>query len=333
MAPSSEDVAVSGGGSQELSNSSPTSSSSGGAGVLGERDHFSKLLQNNREWCKARLAADPKFFERLCEQQNPEYLWIGCSDSRVPANQILGLQPGEVFVQRNVGNQATHTDLNVMSCLEYSVKELKVKNVIVCGHYGCGAVKAALKLPSKTTNLVNCWISDIRECRNQHRAELMQLDDHQAQVDRLCELNVLRQAFHVATSPVVQAAWDRGQELHLYGVVYSLKDGQIKKLVGPISGNGDFECDQADFESHGATYVAAAEAAAAAAVAEVGAGVGNLNVVSATLDGRVSLNGVTLTSEAKEDGRSSAAQVDALRAYINTAKVNNRIAEHVNGWH
>ncbi|KAG2429546.1 hypothetical protein HXX76_010781 [Chlamydomonas incerta] len=336
MAPSSEDVTVSAGGSQELSNSSPASSSSGGAGtagVLGERDHFSKLLQNNREWCKMRLASDPNFFERLCKQQNPEYLWIGCSDSRVPANQILGLQPGEVFVQRNVGNQATHTDLNCMSCLEYSVKELQVKNVIVCGHYGCGAVKAALKLPSKTTNLVNCWISDIRECRNQHRAELVELDGLEAQVDRLCELNVLRQTFHVATSPVVQAAWDRGQELHLYGVVYSLKDGMIKKLVGPISGNGDFECDQADFESHGATYVAAAAAAAAAAVAEVGTGVSNLSVVGTTSDGHVSLNGVTLTSESVEDGRSSAAQVDALRAYINTAKVHNRIAEHVNGWH
>ncbi|KAG2438275.1 hypothetical protein HYH02_010973 [Chlamydomonas schloesseri] len=338
MTPTSEDAAaISSGGTRGELNSSPTSSSSGGvppASVLGERDHFSKLLQNNREWCKARLAADPKFFERLCTQQNPEYLWIGCSDSRVPANQILGLQPGEVFVQRNVGNQATHTDLNCMSCLEYSVKELQVKNVIVCGHYGCGAVKAALKLPSKTTNLVNCWISDIRECRNQHRAELMGLEGLEAQVDRLCELNVLRQTFHVATSPVVQAAWDRGQELHLYGVVYSLKDGQIKKLVGPISGNGDFECDQADFESHGASYVAAAAAAAAAAVAEAGAGVSNLSVVGTTLDGRVSLNGVTLTSEAgAEDGRTSAAQVDALRAYINTAKVHNRIAEHVNGWH
>ncbi|PNH10217.1 Carbonic anhydrase 2 [Tetrabaena socialis] len=171
-------------------------------------DPLSRLLRKNKAWSAARAQEDPDYFNKLLNQQAPEYLWIGCSDSRVPANAILGLAPGEVFVQRNVGNQATHTDLNCMSCLEYAVKELKVRvrNIIVCGHYGCGAVKGALKLPSKTTNLVNCWISDIRQCRNEHRSELMALPTLEAQIDRLCELNVLRQTFHVATTSTAGAA-------------------------------------------------------------------------------------------------------------------------------
>lgn len=169
-------------------------------------------------------------------------MWIGCSDSRVPANVIVGLEPGEVFVQRNVGNQAMHTDMNVMSCLEYAVTSLKVKVIICCGHYGCGAVKGALTMPSKTPGLVNCWISDIRECRNQHAEELGELQ-FQDQVDRLCELNVMRQTFHVCTSSIVQNAWDQGQELAVYGVIYSLKDGLLRKLIGPLTKDNHFESD------------------------------------------------------------------------------------------
>ncbi|KAG1670190.1 hypothetical protein FOA52_014966 [Chlamydomonas sp. UWO 241] len=212
-------------------------------------DHLEKLMENNRQWAAERLAIDPNYFARLCAQQSPEYLWIGCADSRVPANVIMGLASGELFTQRNVGNQATHTDMNVMSCLEYAVTELKVKVIIVCGHYGCGAVKAALSLPSKTTGLVNCWISDIRECRNQHHNELKALGSQEEQVDRLCELNVMRQTFHVCTSPMVQNAWDRGQELSVYGVIYSLKDGLVHKLVGPLT--QDNAClDIMEYEEH-----------------------------------------------------------------------------------
>ncbi|KAF6266235.1 carbonic anhydrase [Scenedesmus sp. NREL 46B-D3] len=183
--------------------------------------------------------ADPEFFNRLVNQQRPEYLWIGCSDSRVPANQILGMAPGEIFVQRNVGNQAMHTDLNLMACLEYAVKSLKVKTIILCGHYNCGAVKAALQLPHTTPGLVNCWISDIRECRNQAEAELRGLQPEQ-QLARLCELNVLRQVFHVATSPVVAGAWAEGQEVHVYGAIYDLADGHLRKLAGPINGDDKY---------------------------------------------------------------------------------------------
>eukprot|EP00882_Tetradesmus_deserticola_P031378 GHRQ01035480.1.p1 GENE.GHRQ01035480.1~~GHRQ01035480.1.p1 ORF type:complete len:256 (+),score=98.97 GHRQ01035480.1:127-894(+) len=200
------------------------------------RHSFDGLLAANREWAAAVRAADPEFFNRLVNQQHPEYLWIGCSDSRVPANQILGLAPGEIFVQRNVGNQAMHTDLNLMACLEYAVKSLKVKTVILCGHYNCGAVKAALQLPHTTPSLVNCWISDIRECRNRAEDELRGLGPEQ-QLARLCELNVLRQVFHVATSPVVAGAWAEGQEVHVYGLIYDLADGHLRKLAGPISGD------------------------------------------------------------------------------------------------
>ncbi|WIA15713.1 hypothetical protein OEZ85_002333 [Tetradesmus obliquus] len=200
---------------------------------------FDNLLAANREWAAAVREADPEFFNRLVNQQQPEYLWIGCSDSRVPANQILGLAPGEIFVQRNVGNQAMHTDLNLMACLEYAVKSLKVKTIILCGHYNCGAVKAALQLPHTTPGLVNCWISDIRECRNQSEGELRGLDPEQ-QLARLCELNVLRQVFHVATSPVVAGAWAEGQEVHVYGLIYDLVDGHLRKLAGPISGDDNY---------------------------------------------------------------------------------------------
>lgn len=198
-------------------------------------DRLDKLLVLNRQWAADRVHEDPDYFNRLLAQQAPEYFWIGCADSRVPANVIMGLAPGEVFTQRNVGNQATHSDMNAMSCLEYAVTELKVKSIITCGHYGCGAVKAALRLPSKTQGLVNCWISDIRECRNQHFKELKALGSTEEQVNKLCELNVIRQTFHVCTSPIVQAAWDQGQDLSVFGVIYSLKDGLVRRLVGPLT--------------------------------------------------------------------------------------------------
>ncbi|KAG2424503.1 hypothetical protein HYH02_015173 [Chlamydomonas schloesseri] len=308
-----------------------------------ELDPLNKLLRKNKAWSAARLAEDPGYFQRLIAQQAPEYLWIGCSDSRVPANAILGLAPGEVFVQRNVGNQATHTDLNCMSCLEYAVKELKVRNVIVCGHYGCGAVKAALKMPSKTQNLVNCWISDIRECRNEHRSELMALPSVEAQVDRLCELNVLRQTFNVCTSPVVQHAWDQGQQLFIYGVVYSLKDGLMRKLVGPISKSGDFEMDQSTFIERGSSYIDVGMCAAAAMnmpERKSGNAAGPRGGLGVVVNGSSASTSRQQQADHIGDGLSPGggimamsfrSRMEAFNAYMNTMQVNNRIAEHV-GW-
>eukprot|EP00798_Chlamydomonas_sp_ICE-L_P004957 gene4957-34736_t len=185
------------------------------AGELGEMSSsIDRMFSQNKMWAEEKVKDDPDYFERLCHLQTPEFLWIGCADSRVPANVLAGLAPGEVFTQRNVGNQAMHTDLNCQTCIEYGVSVLKVKTVVVCGHYNCGAVAAALKMPSKTPGLVNCWISDIRECRNQHWGELKGMAEEE-QLRRLCEYNVLRQTFHVCTSPAVQAAWDRGQEINV----------------------------------------------------------------------------------------------------------------------
>eukprot|EP00798_Chlamydomonas_sp_ICE-L_P008111 gene8111-1357_t len=188
------------------------------------------------QWAKEQAKNDPEFFTRLKDQQSPEYLWIGCSDSRVPANTILGMDPGEIFVQRN----AIHRDMNCMSCIEFSVTVLGVNTIIVCGHYKCGAVKAALTLPSKTPGMTNCWIADIREARNQHRDDLVLLSEEK-QVEKLCEYNVLRQVYHVCTSPTVQQCWDEGKELIVYGVCYSLEDGLLKQLAGPIASNGGME--------------------------------------------------------------------------------------------
>ena len=193
-----------------------------------------------RRWSAPVKATDPSFFDRLAGQQAPRYLWIGCADSRVPANQILGLAPGEVFVQRNVGNLAVHRDMNCMACLEYAVDALKVEHVVVCGHYGCGAVKGALELPASTGGNVGHWISDIRATRDRHAAALKALPA----ADRwsaLCELNVVHQLFNVATSPVVQAAWARGQPLSVHALIYSLKDGLLQELVEPVTCAADLD--------------------------------------------------------------------------------------------
>lgn len=199
-------------------------------------------LAGNRDWAAAQVAKDPTYFKKLASDQNPDWLWIGCSDSRVPANELLGMGPGEVFVQRNVGNLATHKDMNVMSCLEYAVTALKVKHVIVCGHYNCGAVKAALTLPCKTPGLVNLWIQDIREVRNKNADTLEEVGPStKARWDKLVELNVVHQVFNVCTSPVVQQAWDAGAPLAVHGLVYSLEDGLLKELTPPITCLDDLE--------------------------------------------------------------------------------------------
>ena len=182
------------------------------------------LKDNNRAWAARRLAADPGFFKRLLGQQAPEYLWIGCSDSRVPANEIVDLDPGELFVHRNVANLAPPQDANYLSVLQFAVDVLKVKHILVVGHYGCGGVAAAVD--GKRRGLVDHWLHPIREVFQDHREELEALFLMQrARLDRLCELNVMRQVRNVASDVFVQEAWARGQELSVHGWVYSLADG------------------------------------------------------------------------------------------------------------
>ena len=195
-------------------------------------DDLENLLQRNRSWAANVNKNDPQFFTNLANQQAPQYLWIGCSDSRVPANQITGLAPGEVFVHRNVANIVVETDFNLLAVLQYAVDVLKVRHVIICGHYGCGGVRAALE--NFRHGMIDNWLSGIRSLSRMHRAELAALSPDAA-VDRLCELNVLAQARHVARTTIVEDAWMRGQEISIHSWIYSLDNGIITPLVQPIS--------------------------------------------------------------------------------------------------
>ena len=186
------------------------------------------LKANNRAWAARKVANDAGFFRRLESQQAPEYLWIGCADSRVPANEIVDLDPGELFVHRNVGNLAPPQDANYLSVLQFAVDVLKVKHVLVVGHYGCGGVSAAVD--GQRRGLVDHWLHPIREVSHEHRHELAALPEGRARLDRLCELNVVRQVRNVASDVFVQEAWGRGQELHVHGWVYSLGNGLVKDL-------------------------------------------------------------------------------------------------------
>jgi carbonic anhydrase len=184
------------------------------------------LFENNRAWAARMTAHDPQFFARLADQQQPDYLWIGCADSRVPANEIVGLLPGELFVHRNVANLMSHTDINGLAVLQYAVEVLQVKHVIVCGHYGCGGVQAALE--GNAPGLVNDWLARLRDIARVHSSELPAAGP--ARVDRLCELNVIEQVRTVAATAIVQDAWRRGQSLHLHGWIYDIRDGLLKDL-------------------------------------------------------------------------------------------------------
>ncbi len=186
------------------------------------------LKANNRTWAERKVAADPGFFRRLERQQAPEYLWIGCADSRVPANEIVGLDPGELFVHRNVANLAPPQDANYLSVLQFAVDVLKVKHILVVGHYGCGGVSAAVD--GKRRGLVDHWLHPIREVRQDHRGELDAIADPQARLNRLCELNVIRQVRNVASDVFVQEAWTRGQDLCVHGWIYSIGDGLVRDL-------------------------------------------------------------------------------------------------------
>jgi len=186
------------------------------------------LKANNRAWAERMVAADAGFFKRLERQQAPEYLWIGCSDSRVPANEIVGLDPGELFVHRNVANLAPPQDANYLSVLQFAIDVLQVKHVMVVGHYGCGGVRAAVD--GKRRGLVDHWLHPIRELNQEHAHELEAMTDSGARLDRLCELNVIRQVRNVASDVFVQDAWSRGQSLSVHGWVYSLANGLVRDL-------------------------------------------------------------------------------------------------------
>ncbi len=195
---------------------------------------LSDLKDNNRRWAARKIADDPGFFQRLAGQQAPEYLWIGCADSRVPANDIVGLDPGELFVHRNVANLAGPQDPNYLSVLQYAVDVLKVKHILVVGHYGCGGVAASVD--GQRRGLVDHWLHPIRETYQANRAELESLPDGSARTDRLCELNVIRQVRNVACDVFVQDAWARGQPLAVHGWVYSIADGLVNDLGVTIDG-------------------------------------------------------------------------------------------------
>ena len=185
------------------------------------------LFENNRLWSERIRRSDPDFFTRLSGQQRPRYLWIGCADSRVPANEIVGLLPGELFVHRNVANVVVHTDLNCLAVLQYAVDVLKVRHVIVCGHYGCGGVKAAFE--RSTLGLIDNWLRHVQDVASLHREQLAGVVDH-ARLDRLCELNVIEQAKHVCETTIVQGAWAREQSLSVHAWIYGLEDGRLRDL-------------------------------------------------------------------------------------------------------
>ena len=187
-----------------------------------------QLLKANLRWSQERLAADPDYFRRLSGLQAPEFLWIGCSDSRVPANAITGLEPGEIFVHRNVANIIYPADLNCMSVLQFAVETLRVKHIIVCGHYGCGGVRAVLD--GSQHGLIDHWLAPIRELFRQHEEELSSLPNDEDRLDRVCELNVRTQVQSVCDSPIVRSAWERKQALAVHGWIYRLNDGRLRDL-------------------------------------------------------------------------------------------------------
>jgi carbonic anhydrase len=194
-----------------------------------------ELFERNRAWASAMVATDPGFFTDLAVRQKPEYLWIGCSDSRVPANQIVGLAPGDVFVHRNVANVVVHTDLNCLSVLQYAVDILGVQHVIVCGHYGCGGVAATLA--GARHGLIDNWLRHVADVGEKHADELAALP-RERRIDRLCELNVVEQVRNVCQTTIVEEAWSRGQPLTVHGVVYGLEDGLLRDLGVSLSGTG-----------------------------------------------------------------------------------------------
>jgi len=202
------------------------------------------LFSNNRAWAAQRVAQSPDFFTRLAKQQAPRYLWIGCADSRVPANEIIGLDPGEVFVHRNVANLVVHSDLNLLSVLQFAVEVLKVEHVMVVGHYGCGGVAAVAE--QRSVGLADNWLRHVEDVALKHRERLEAAVDGIARARRLVELNVLEQAANVSRTTIVQRAWDAGQALEVHGLVYGLTDGLLRRLGVSVRGGQDWETQHAE---------------------------------------------------------------------------------------
>ncbi len=199
-------------------------------------DFYKKILDNNKQWVENKLAISPNYFKNLAEGQNPPLLWIGCSDSRVPANEIIGAEPGEVFVHRNIANIVVHSDMNMLSVLDYAVNALKVKHVIVCGHYGCGGVKAAMG--NSSIGIIDNWIRHIKDVYRFHQQELDAIENEKERFNKFIEINVKEQVMNLAKTSIVQNAWKNGQELSLHGWVYGLNDGYVTDL------DVNFSCDK-----------------------------------------------------------------------------------------
>jgi carbonic anhydrase len=198
------------------------------------KPHLPELFESNRAWAKRIAEHDPEFFTKLSKQQSPEYLWIGCSDSRVPANEIVGLLPGELFVHRNIANLVVHTDLNCLSVMEFAVDLLEVKHIIVCGHYGCSGVRAALK--RERLGLSDNWLRHVEDVREKHGAALAGQADENRAVNRLCELNVIEQVANVCQTTIARDAWERGQELIVHGWIYGIGNGLLRDLNVTVTG-------------------------------------------------------------------------------------------------
>jgi carbonic anhydrase len=204
---------------------------------------LSRLIENNRAWSAGMRSREPDFFAQLSRQQAPQYLWIGCSDSRVPANQIVGLMPGEMFVHRNVANVVIHADLNCLSTVQFAVDVLRVRHVIVCGHYGCGGVLAALR--DDRLGLIDNWLRHVQDVYGLHRARLDALPAEARRHDRLCELNVIEQTVNVCQTTVVREAWGRGQALTVHGLIYGLSDGLLRELGMSVAGAAELQAQYA----------------------------------------------------------------------------------------
>jgi carbonic anhydrase len=198
-----------------------------------------QLFENNRRWAYRQTQSDPDFFNRLLQQQSPEYLWIGCSDSRVPANEIVGLLPGELFVHRNVANLVVKNDLNCLSVIQFAVEVLKVKHIIVCGHYGCGGVKTVIQ--NTKLGLADTWLNNIKIVKEKYDVNLFKVDDDAARFNKLCELNVIEQVFNVSDTEIIRKAWQRKQQLTVHGWIYDIKDGLLQDLDVCISNSGNTE--------------------------------------------------------------------------------------------
>lgn len=216
---------------------------------MSKNDFYKQILENNKAWVEQKLAINPNYFKRLCEKQTPPLLWIGCSDSRVPANEVIGAEPGDVFVHRNIANMVIHTDMSMLSVLDYAVNVLKIKNIIVCGHYGCGGVQAAMR--NDSVGLIDNWIRHIKTVYRLHQDELNEIEDEGQRFNRFVEINVKEQVYDLAKTSIVQQAWERNQELSIHGWVYGLNSGYVTDLEVNVTSNQELdEVYQLRFKKH-----------------------------------------------------------------------------------